>query len=127
MNSHPKLLLLFNKSDLYSSLQNKPLEDLIQSSLESKWSHVTPPFHIISCQTGVGLTDFEKQLQKSVSDIIYGENGSHFTENILITRQRHRLHLLNCVEHLDTFLKCNLTMDLAAEELRLVRYISLFP
>jgi tRNA U34 5-carboxymethylaminomethyl modifying GTPase MnmE/TrmE len=91
----------------------------LNSSLSSIWSHhPIPSYEIISCETGDGLNVFERNLQSQVSNIIYGEDGSQSTEDILITRQRHRQHLLSCVEHLDLFLNCNLTMDLAAEELR---------
>ena len=43
------------------------------------------------------------------------------TDNILITRSRHRLHLKECYKHLEIFLekKDNLEFDLAAEDLRL--------
>ena len=43
------------------------------------------------------------------------------SDNILITRSRHRLHLKECYKHLEIFLekKDNLEFDLAAEDLRL--------
>ena len=43
------------------------------------------------------------------------------TENVLITRSRHRLHLNKCYKHLEVFLnkKNNHDYDLAAEDLRL--------
>ena len=43
------------------------------------------------------------------------------TDNILITRSRHRLHLKECYKHLESFLekKDNQEFDLAAEDLRL--------
>ena len=43
------------------------------------------------------------------------------TDNILITRSRHRLHLNKCYKHLEVFLnkKNNHDYDLAAEDLRL--------
>ena len=43
------------------------------------------------------------------------------SDNVLITRSRHRLHLKECYKHLEVFLekKDNLEFDLAAEDLRL--------
>jgi tRNA U34 5-carboxymethylaminomethyl modifying GTPase MnmE/TrmE len=95
------------------------LTDRLRDLLESIWcDHPIPPYDTISCQTGDGFNVFEKKLQTHVSNTIYGDAGTRVNEDILITRQRHRQHLLSCVQHLDLFLNCNLTMDLAAEELR---------
>ena len=43
------------------------------------------------------------------------------TEDILITRERHRQNLINCVQHLEKFQKKKSTQDFdkAAEDLRL--------
>lgn len=41
-------------------------------------------------------------------------------EGVLITRERHRRHMKECLHHLENFLDQSLSMDLAAEELRQV-------
>ena len=48
------------------------------------------------------------------------------TNNVLITRSRHRFHLKECFKHLESFLekKDNHEFELAAEDLRLsIRHI----
>jgi tRNA U34 5-carboxymethylaminomethyl modifying GTPase MnmE/TrmE len=48
------------------------------------------------------------------------EVGNDANKGLIITRERHRYHLRKCVDHLSRFLDANLTMDLAAEEIRYV-------
>ena len=46
------------------------------------------------------------------------EDFSAQENSVLITRDRHRRHLVETLQHLDDFLSGVLPMDLAAEELR---------
>ena len=69
----------------------------------------------------------EKNLSK-LTDEIKKLIKSKFlkNENVLISRERHRLNLKKCVEHLDEFMKNNSSQefDKAAEDLRLAtRYL----
>ncbi len=75
-----------------------------------------------SCMTGEGVHEFECALSEAAMSIITGSIDkktpiSH--KNALITRDRHRHHLKQCLSHLNEFLDGNLPMDIAAEELRL--------
>ena len=66
----------------------------------------------ISVKTGAGLSDFLKDLEKRVCDYF---NGAENTA--LITRERHRAHLLDAQAHLKRALQVDLP-ELAAEDLR---------
>lgn len=73
----------------------------------------------LSCQSGGGLDLLEAAVSAAVGQLLSGSGRPP-----LITRQRHRVHLRRCVEHLDSFLLTAsnpqaAAMDLAAEDLRL--------
>lgn len=75
----------------------------------------------LSCVDGMGLDQLENDVdamiqQKLQSDV---EDSSCADEGAIITRERHRRHVRQCVEHLEAFLFNALPMDLAAEEIRL--------
>jgi len=102
----------------------------------------------VSCATGEGLSLLEETLAQAVKTVLNQaeDSGSDDeVEGVLITRERHRRHVLSCVRHLSTFLAGQgvrggggterdenddhdhdeydggdgMLMDLAAEELRL--------
>ena len=73
--------------------------------------------YFVSCSTGLGLADLETGMTSLVKGML--SSNSNKKEGVLITRERHRRHIKECLFHLDTFLDMNLPMDLAAEELRL--------
>ena len=92
--------------------------------------------YVISCATGVGMGELETAITNAIRSLLEdggggggggggtsisgGGSGSGMNiEGVLITRERHRRHLKQCVEHLDAFLSSRLPMDAAAEELRL--------
>ena len=91
--------------------------------------------YVISCATGVGMGELETAITNSIRSLLEdgggGGGGGGLSgaeggrergmnmEGVLITRERHRRHLKQCVEHLDAFLSSRLPMDAAAEELRL--------
>ena len=96
-----KSILAINKSDLgIDNLKNYDFK-------------VTPYFISIKNDSNV----------KKLVDAIKSKLKKQFlkTDNILITRSRHRLHLKECYKHLEIFLekKNNQEFDLAAEDLRL--------
>tara|TARA_B100000941_G_scaffold270580_1_gene228635 strand:+ start:267 stop:1601 length:1335 start_codon:yes stop_codon:yes gene_type:complete len=89
-------------------------------------------------KSDLGVDKLEKELknfnpiyvsiknEKNVDKIIFEirnklKNKFISTENTIITRERHRQHLINCVKHLEDFEKKNLPIDFdkAAEDLRL--------
>jgi tRNA U34 5-carboxymethylaminomethyl modifying GTPase MnmE/TrmE len=82
--------------------------------------------HSISCVSGEGLNELENLLIRLIKLLVGRDQESNVggeaagNEGILITRQRHRNHLQQCLHHLDRFLSCSLPMDAAAEELRYV-------
>ena len=75
--------------------------------------------HSISCTTGKGLSELETAITTALRSLVESGGGNEAGEGILITRERHRRHIKQCVEHLDNFLSAKLQMDAAAEELRL--------
>ena len=89
-------------------------------------------------KSDLGVDKIEKELknfnpiyvsiknEKNVDKIIFEirnklKNKFISTENTIITRERHRQHLINCVKHLEDFEKKNVPNDFdkAAEDLRL--------
>ena len=94
-------ILVVNKSDL---IKNKLDQDV------SKFDHV-----LISLKEN---TNIEKLIFKIKNNL---KNKFISGEDILITRERHRHHLVQCTEHLKNFLDKNdkKDFDKAAEDLRL--------
>ena len=94
-------ILVINKSDL---LKDKLALDI------SKFNHV-----LISLKDN---TNIDKLISKIKDNL---KNKFIHQEDILITRERHRHHLLQCVNHLKNFSKKNNKNDFdkAAEDLRL--------
>ena len=100
-----KTVYVFNKVDTVSSVN-----ELVANP---------PQDHFyISCSTGQGLEHLESSLTKLATELVASSSEKDPSQDVLITRERHRRHLLMCVEHLDHFLSARLPMDLAAEELR---------
>ncbi|EQC38507.1 tRNA modification GTPase TrmE, partial [Saprolegnia diclina VS20] len=70
----------------------------------------------ISCADGAGIDAFLKTLQQRVQSMFAGVNDD--VQGLLITRERHRTHLQDCVTHLEAFLSHPYESELAAEDLR---------
>lgn len=105
-----RYMFILNKADLPSAQTVIPLSPDLQ---------VTQ--HFISCATGQGLDELEKGLADSLMSFLSPSNDAGSAEDsVLITRERHRRHVKNCVEHLDNFINGMLPMDAAAEEIRFV-------
>ena len=126
----PAVMVIINKIDSIESfvfIKNRLME-------LTSFKNMTATFHNISCRTNAGLDELEKALEKSVNALIYGAE-QEADESILdrltgITRQRHRHHVEQCVEHLKQFLGVGsgefladnmLPLDARAEELRYIR------
>ena len=98
---HHKSILAINKSDLGT-------ENV--KNLKFK----TPPY-IISIKENSNIDKLIQAIKLKLNKQFLN------TDDILITRSRHRLHLKECYKHLESFLekKDNQEFDLAAEDLRL--------
>ena len=94
-------ILIVNKSDLLNGSLNKQIK---------KYDHI-----LISIKNNSNLDKLISKIKNKL------ENKFISSENILITRERHRQHLEQCVNHLEKFEKKNDTkeLDKAAEDLRL--------
>lgn len=102
-----RVLTVLNKADLVTT-------DSVQGHISSYFGASS---YSVSCTTGAGLAEFETAISTSLRSLL--ETGGDAAEGTIITRERHRRHLKQCVEHLDRFLSARLQMDAAAEELRL--------
>ena len=87
--------------------------DLIKVKLNSKFKKYENV--LISIKKDLNLNKLISKIKSKL------KNKFTTTEDILITRERHRQNLINCVEHLEKFEKKNSTQDFdkAAEDLRL--------
>ena len=94
-------ILVINKSDL--------LKEKLNSKV-SKFNHV-----LISLKDNLNIDKLILKIKKNLENKFISE------EDILITRERHRQHLLQCVEHLNNFSDKNdkKDFDKGAEDLRL--------
>ena len=94
-------ILVVNKSDL--------IKDKLDPEI-LKLNHV-----LISLKDNLNIDELIKKIKNYLRDKFITE------ENILITRERHRQHLAQCVDHLKNFLDKNSKKDFdkAAEDLRL--------
>ena len=94
-------ILVVNKSDL---IKNKLDQDV------SKFDHV-----LISLKENLNIDKLISKIKNNLKNKFISE------EDILITRERHRQHLVQCVDHLKNFLDKNdkKDFDKAAEDLRL--------
>ncbi len=94
-------ILVINKSDL--------LKDKLDSEV-SKFNHV-----LISLKDNLNIDKLIFKIKNNLENKFISE------EDILITRERHRQHLLQCAEHLKNFLDKNdkKDFDKGAEDLRL--------
>ena len=98
---HDKCILAINKSDLGTE------------ALKGFDFKITP--HIISIKDDYNVDNLIESIKSKLKKQFIK------TDNVLITRSRHRSHLKECYKHLEVFLekKNNKEFDLAAEDLRL--------
>jgi len=94
-------ILVINKSDLIKGKINSKFR---------KYEHI-----LISIKKDLNLNKLIKRIKNKL------KNKFTTNEDILITRERHRQNLINCVFHLEKFQKKKSTLDFdkAAEDLRL--------
>jgi len=101
-------ILVVNKSDLINKKLNSKFK---------KYEHV-----LISIKKDSNLNKLIKKIKSKL------KNKFTTTNDILITRERHRQNLINCVHHLEKFQKKKSTKDFdkTAEDLRLsTRYLGM--
>ncbi len=101
-------ILVVNKSDL--------LKEKLDSEI-SKFNHV-----LISIKDNLNIDKLISKIKDKLKNKFISE------EDILITRERHRQHLIQCAKHLKNFLEKNdkKDFDKAAEDLRLAtRYLGM--
>ena len=93
--------LIVNKSDLLKGKLNSKFK---------KYEHV-----LISIKRNLNLNKLITKIKNKL------KNKFTTTEDILITRERHRQNLINCVQHLEKFQKKKSAQDFdkSAEDLRL--------
>ena len=118
-----RLVIISSKNVDFSSVLKKLLtknailvvnkSDLIKGKLNSKLKKYE--YVLISIKKN---TNLNKLITKIKSKL---KNKFTTTEDILITRERHRQNLINCVQHLEKFQKKKTAQDFdkAAEDLRL--------
>ena len=94
-------ILVVNKSDLIKETLDKEI---------SKFNHV-----LISLKDNLNIDKLIEKIKRQLKNKFISE------EDILITRERHRQHLVQCIDHLKNFLEKNNKKDFdkAAEDLRL--------
>jgi tRNA modification GTPase len=94
-------ILVVNKSDLLKKKSNVKFK---------KYDHV-----LVSIKNDLNLNNLIKKIKSKL------KNKFTTSEDILITRERHRQNLMNCVLHLEKFNKKKLVKDFdkAAEDIRL--------
>ena len=94
-------ILVVNKSDLIKRALDKEI---------SKFNHV-----LISLKDNLNIDNLIEKIKEQLKNKFISE------EDILITRERHRQHLVQCIDHLKNFLEKNNKKDFdkAAEDLRL--------
>ena len=94
-------ILVVNKSDLIKGKLNKKFK---------KYEHI-----LISIKKDLNLNKLISKIKNKL------KNKFITSEDILITRERHRQNLINCVQHLEKFQKKKSAQDFdkAAEDLRL--------
>ena len=87
--------------------------DLLKDKLDQEISKLDPV--LISLKKNLNIDKLILKIKNSLNNKFITE------EDILITRERHRQHLIQCVNHLQNFLDKNNKKDFdkAAEDLRL--------
>lgn len=118
----PVTLLVLNKHD--EIVEGGVGQGIPQGGAVARAGYI--PVHRISCLTQAGLPALLSLLEGHVQGLAWGQGkgqGEH-NEAPVITRERHRQHVLACVRSLESFLHASssgsgVPPDMACEELRL--------
>lgn len=119
-------MIIFNKIDCIEESKQELTKISVEKTL-TKLKTIYPQvlqgnnsINYMSCKNDCGIDDLEEKLGKEIKILLLDESFSeNESNNILITRERHRVHVKRCLYHLNRFLDENLPIDLAAEEIRL--------
>eukprot|EP01135_Chromosphaera_perkinsii_P001394 Nk52_evm11s166 gene=Nk52_evmTU11s166 len=132
----PKHIVVFNKCDLVRKVMashmkhdvlvemgERFVKSFLQTSQFSKQSNF-PKLHFLSCKDEDGVSELILTLTEQVAT--HGENehtGQSTGKNTIITQERHREHLVHCVELLHSFSRWygsdeHRDVVMASEELR---------
>lgn len=120
-SSKSNVLMVLNKCDLSTALKvpkDQNLDTFIDINAKKALDKLNIQALPLSCTTGDGMVELESVLCEQIKALLSTDNNN-VQENALITRDRHRRHLMRCASNLDSFLTGRLPMDAAAEELRL--------
>jgi tRNA modification GTPase len=92
-----KVILVTNKIDALETSIDPPseVEDIANTLSGKDIAHLR-----ISCETGEGISDLEGSIARAIRSLVESSDD----ESVLITRERHRRHLQQCVRHLDAFI-----------------------
>ncbi|KAJ0395804.1 hypothetical protein ATCC90586_012130 [Pythium insidiosum] len=105
-------LVVLNKVDQYADQEVKISE--VVREFEARGLDNTP--HVISCVKSSGIDALIDQLAHAVKTRL--QSSSSATSGAIITRERHRQHLTECLSSLDQFLEYPEQSEIAAEDLR---------
>lgn len=108
-----KVVLVLNKADLVKDIKNTLAHNIDNENISQQ--DITKIS--VSCLTGEGIAALEAHITTCIQSLLALQSAEG--SGVLITRERHRRHLQQCLQHLNNFLDRDLPMDLAAEELRL--------
>ncbi len=109
----PDFAIVFKKLLTKNAILVVNKSDLVKGKLNSKLKKYEPV--LISIKKNSNLNKLIKKIKSKL------KNKFTTTEDILITRERHRQNLINCAQHLEKFQKKKSVQDFdkAAEDLRL--------
>lgn len=115
-------LVICNKADLLSEQAAHQFKIRLMSELKSISDHdVTdnaPKVFFTSCINNQGIDVLEQGISERIKNMVLRSDQPNQYEGALITRERHRNHVKQCLQHLERFLTLPLPMDAAAEEIR---------
>jgi len=99
------VIIVGNKRDLFEG-NEADLRLLFSDNGTQPW--------LVSCDTKEGMDELLSHIEQQVHDKFTSDG-----ETAVITRERHRYHLQNTKQALESFLQRSDVLDLAAEELRI--------
>ncbi|TYZ64709.1 hypothetical protein PybrP1_011062 [[Pythium] brassicae (nom. inval.)] len=105
-------LVVLNKSDQASAEETAAITAALAASMPNQ-------LHVISCVMSDGIDALVDQLAAVVKQKLQFSSSGSAASGAIITRERHRQSLVECVACLDRFLENPHQSELAAEELRL--------
>ncbi len=112
-----KFITVLNKIDLVRPMETNDVTSKWFQRIEERNKNLEN-LVVVSCAESRGIDLLETRIAAMIQSMLQSDEFTS-EDGVLITRERHRFHLLRCVEHLERFLFEQLPMDAAAEEIRL--------